>query len=49
MAGTNRKKLQNAFVYQGYVSPEYFCDKCAGVMNMCVLIYVHNHFLLKFY
>ena len=27
MAKTNRVKPKNPFIYQGYVSPEYFCDR----------------------
>lgn len=27
MAKKNGKTLQNPFIYQGFVSPEYFCDR----------------------
>ena len=34
MAGRNRKKLENPFVYQGYVGPEYFCDRTEETENV---------------
>ena len=27
MAKKNGETLQNPFIYQGFVSPEYFCDR----------------------
>ena len=34
MAGRNQKKLENPFVYQGYVGPEYFCDRTEETENV---------------
>ena len=33
-AETKRKKLENPFVYQGYVSPDYFCDRTEETENV---------------
>ena len=34
MAGRNQKRLENPFVYQGYVGPEYFCDRTEETENV---------------
>lgn len=34
MAGRNQKKLGNPFVYQGYMGPEFFCDRTEETENV---------------
>ena len=34
MAKKKRKKLENPFVYQGYESPDYFCDRTEETENI---------------
>ena len=29
------KKIANPFVYQGYVSPDYFCDRVVETETLC--------------
>ena len=34
MAKSKKRKLENPFVYQGYESPEYFCDRLEETENV---------------